>query len=67
MTTKPGPAAPWRKSSYSNGQAECIEIAQARPGTITIRDSKNPAGARLTFGSRSWRTFAAHLKDPGRA
>ena len=58
---------PWRKSSYSNGQAECAEIAQAPAGTITVRDSKDPAGACLTFGPRPWRAFAAHLKDPGRA
>jgi Domain of unknown function (DUF397) len=67
VNTNPDPAGPWRKSSYSNGQAECIEVAQAWPGTIAIRDSKDPAGPRLAFGPRPWRTFAAHFKDASRA
>ena len=37
----------WRKSSYSNGQANCVEIAALRGGrtTVVVRDSKAP-GAR---------------------
>lgn len=37
----------WRKSSRSNTQGgDCVELA-ALPGSIGIRDSKNPAGPIL--------------------
>ena len=37
--------APWRKSSYSNGQANCVETAGVGPGGyfVVVRDSKAPA------------------------
>ncbi|MEU5513539.1 DUF397 domain-containing protein [Streptomyces griseoaurantiacus] len=47
----------WLKSSYSSGEGgECIEVA-ATPGAILVRDSKQPAAARLTFGAGAWAGF----------
>lgn len=43
--------AVWRKSSHSGGAGECVELASARP-SVAVRDSKNPAGAKL-FMSRT--------------
>ncbi|HEY2579263.1 MAG TPA: DUF397 domain-containing protein [Streptosporangiaceae bacterium] len=42
-------ATPWRKSSYSNTQANCVQTAQTHAGKIAIRDSKNPNGGTLTL------------------
>ena len=47
----------WAKSSYSSDEGgECVEVA-ATPGTILIRDSKNPDGPRLTFTPTTWADF----------
>ncbi|MEU5994990.1 DUF397 domain-containing protein [Spirillospora sp. NPDC047418] len=41
-------AAKWRKSSRSNSQQECVEVARM-PAAIGIRDSKNLEGGHLTL------------------
>ncbi|WP_371635397.1 DUF397 domain-containing protein [Streptomyces zaomyceticus] len=49
----------WFKSSYSAGNGgECVEVANA-VGSVHIRDSKNKAGARLSFDTEQWATFVA--------
>jgi hypothetical protein len=65
MSTNPYPGAAWRKSRYSNGQAECVEVASNLPGIVAVRDSKNPGGPTLAFGSGQWRAFAAKVKTGG--
>ncbi|WP_433244216.1 DUF397 domain-containing protein [Actinomadura nitritigenes] len=54
--------AVWRKSSYttSNG-GECVELA-AVPGTVAVRDSKDPDGPRLVFDRRAFAEFLTHIK-----
>ncbi|MFE2679156.1 DUF397 domain-containing protein, partial [Streptomyces hygroscopicus] len=37
----------YRKSSYSNPQLECVEVAMNVPDAVAIRDSKNPDGPVL--------------------
>lgn len=50
----------WRKSSYSGaGGQDCIEVA-AHPGTIHVRDSKNPTGPILDFTRDQWASFIAY-------
>ncbi|MDQ1016881.1 DUF397 domain-containing protein [Streptomyces afghaniensis] len=52
----------WRKSSYSNGTGgECIEVADNFPGTVPVRDSKNPEGPALMFPTRAWALFIKSL------
>ena len=51
--------ARWRKSSYSDGQANCVEVAAA--GLVAVRDSKSPDGPRLTFTPDAWRRFIERL------
>ncbi|MGW0699482.1 DUF397 domain-containing protein [Streptomyces sp. NPDC002867] len=56
-------AAVWRKSSYSGGSGgECLEVADAHPGIVPVRDSKNPDGPRLVFPAAAWSMFVAGLK-----
>jgi hypothetical protein len=50
----------WRKSSYS-GQGNCVEVAPLRDG-VAVRDSKDPDGAVLRFGSDDWRVFVGGIK-----
>ncbi|MFJ9692261.1 Scr1 family TA system antitoxin-like transcriptional regulator [Kitasatospora sp. NPDC101183] len=53
----------WMKSSYSNGGGQCIEIAPGLPGILPVRDSKDPEGPQLTFGTDAWNSFIAGLKS----
>jgi Domain of unknown function (DUF397) len=51
----------WRKSSYSLGNGECIEIASSGDGDVVVRDSKNPDGVVLSCGPGEWRAFLSQL------
>ncbi|MER6681613.1 DUF397 domain-containing protein [Streptomyces olivaceoviridis] len=57
-------AAVWRKSSYSNGSGgECVEVADAHPGIVPVRDSKKPHnGPVLLFRPLAWSSFLDSLK-----
>ena len=58
--------AVWRKSSYSGGAGNCVEIAgdvSGLPGTVGVRDSRNPAGPVLLLTPRTWRAFVAGVKN----
>lgn len=46
----------WRKSSYSQGTADCTEVSMEGV-TVRVRDSKNPTGTPLTLPSRSFGLF----------
>ncbi|MEU7592302.1 DUF397 domain-containing protein [Streptomyces sp. NPDC039022] len=37
----------YHKSSYSNPEHECVEVATNRPHIVAIRDSKRPTGPTL--------------------
>lgn len=53
----------WRKASYSttNGGG-CVEVAHNLPGTVAVRDSKNPDGPKLVITPAGWRDFTARIK-----
>ena len=47
----------WRKSSYSGDQGgNCVEIAETT-STVSVRDSKTPAGPILTIDPAAFTTF----------
>jgi hypothetical protein len=48
--------AVWRKSSHSNVQANCVEVAVG-PRVVAVRDSKNAAGPVLAFPAAGWVAF----------
>ena len=52
----------WFKSSYSNNGGNCIEVAANIPGTVPVRDSKDPNGPALTFSANGWSSFVAAVK-----
>lgn len=52
----------WRKSSRSSNHGNCVEVAFAS-GQVLTRDSKNPAGQPLLFGSQAWSTFVVGIRQ----
>jgi hypothetical protein len=51
--------AQWRKSSYSDGQANCVEVAFMAHGyrIVAVRDSKAKRAPGLAFTPNAWRQF----------
>ncbi|MGW5099765.1 DUF397 domain-containing protein [Streptomyces sp. NPDC004100] len=53
----------WRKSTYSGGSGgDCLEVADAHPALIPVRDSKNPHGPTLLLQPKAWSAFVEDLK-----
>jgi hypothetical protein len=52
----------WKKSSFSNGQGECVEVAVKHDGGRKVRDSKDPKGAILDFTPGEWVAFVQGAK-----
>ncbi|WP_181793135.1 DUF397 domain-containing protein [Streptomyces sp. WELS2] len=59
MITSPS----WKKSSFSGGGEgnDCVEVAHTHPH-ISIRDSKAPTRATLTFRADAFASFVEALK-----
>ena len=53
----------WRKSTRSNAQGACVEVADLPDGGACVRDSKNPSGAMLTFTRAEWAAFIGGVHD----
>lgn len=53
----------WKKSSYSGSEGNCVEVAKLPGDGRAVRDSKDPAGPTLRFGSGPWREFVATVKQ----
>jgi hypothetical protein len=63
MTNPDLAAATWRKSSYSGGAQDCVEVTCDLPGAVAVRDSKDGGGPVLMFSSRTWHAFIAGVKS----
>ncbi|MFK3984456.1 DUF397 domain-containing protein [Micromonospora sp. NPDC050397] len=50
--------ARWRKSTKSQDNGGCIEVADLQQA-MAVRDSKDPAGPALIFGRQQWSGFVA--------
>jgi hypothetical protein len=55
--------ASWFKSSFSESNGQCVEIAYLNDGMVGLRDSKDPTGPALTFAPAAWDTFLTATKD----
>ncbi|GAA3039881.1 DUF397 domain-containing protein [Kitasatospora sp. NPDC127116] len=54
--------AVWRKSTYSNGQGNCIEVADGLASIVPVRDSKDPRGPVLSITPEAWQSFVAGIR-----
>jgi Domain of unknown function (DUF397) len=52
----------WRKSSWSNFNGECVEVAPL-VGHVAVRDSKRPEDAVVIYSASEWRSFLAQAKN----
>jgi hypothetical protein len=59
----PESTGPFRKSSYSGAQGNCVEVAPTATGGRAVRDSKDQRGPHLHVGPDSWRTFLTGAKN----
>ncbi|WNI30655.1 DUF397 domain-containing protein [Streptomyces sp. ITFR-6] len=49
------------KSSYSEPQGECVEVARNIPHTVAVRDSKHLDGPVLLLTPAAWDAFQGTL------
>lgn len=54
--------SPFRKSSYSGAENNCVEVADIATGGRAVRDSKDQARPMLNFAPGSWQAFLAGAK-----
>ncbi|MET8875700.1 DUF397 domain-containing protein [Nocardia sp. NPDC004604] len=55
--------ARWFKSSYSESNGQCVEVAFLGGDIVGVRDSKNPTGPALVFTPGEWAAFTAGVVD----
>jgi hypothetical protein len=54
----------WFKSSRSNGQNNCVEVAFLGSGSVALRDSKDKGrGPVMVFTPSEWDAFIAGAMD----
>ena len=53
----------WRKSSYSGGDNNCVEVG-ATGESIAVRDTKDRRGGALQFSASQWQSFTESFCRP---
>jgi Domain of unknown function (DUF397) len=55
----------WFVSSYSNGNASCVQVKFAEPRNILVRDSKDSRSASpiISVPSHGWAALLANISD----
>jgi hypothetical protein len=54
---------PWRKSPYSNGGDNCVEVAISSNGRVGVRHSKRPEQPPMIYDRDEWAAFLAGARD----
>ncbi|GCE01376.1 DUF397 domain-containing protein [Embleya hyalina] len=55
-------ASEWRKSSYSDSGANCVETAVTPSADRAVRDSKDPSVGHLVVAAPSWAALTSSLR-----
>ncbi|MFI9410324.1 DUF397 domain-containing protein [Nocardia gamkensis] len=55
--------AKWFKSSHSATHSDCVEVAFLDGVAVGVRDSKNPSGPALVFGTNEWDAFTVAVRS----
>jgi hypothetical protein len=55
------PHAPWRTSSYTGQQGECVELRH-QSGEVAVRDTKDRQGPVLTFAREAFAELIVNAK-----
>jgi hypothetical protein len=53
----------WRKSTRSNSQGDCVELALLPEGIIAVRNSRDPAGPALIWTRAEIAAFIRGARD----
>ncbi|TCK20038.1 DUF397 domain-containing protein [Pseudonocardia endophytica] len=53
----------WRKSSASNPQGNCVELAMLEHGRVGMRNSRDPHGAVLDYPAVALDAFLGMVRD----
>ncbi|MGH3533810.1 MAG: DUF397 domain-containing protein [Pseudonocardiaceae bacterium] len=53
----------WTKSSHSNPNGNCVELAQLPEGIIAVRNSRRPAGPALLWARAEMAVFVRAVRD----
>lgn len=57
-----GPVA-WRKSTASNPNGDCVELAGLADGGVAVRNSRDPKGSALIYTRAEIAAFVRGAKD----